>query len=444
VPDGRLAVPVGAAAVSGPLARPTARCELSVIIPTLDEAESIAALIAGVRRHLDALRVSFELLVVDGGSRDGTPRLAADAGAVVMRQPARGYADALRAGLERARGEWVLTMDGDYSHDPDFIPSLWDRRGDADLVIASRYVPGGYALTPWRRRVLSRILNRVSRTILSIPVGDLSSGFRLQRRVVVEGVPLNGRHFEALIELLAHVYNEGWRVAEVPFHYRPRAGGDSHARLVPFALAYTRTLARLWRIRNSVRSADYDDRAFSSWIPLQRWWQRRRYATVLGMVGRAQRVLDVGCGSSKILEALPHAVGVDLARTPLRFRRRTNAHLVNADLRALPVPTASVDAVVCSAVIEHVPWDPTVFAELRRVLRPGGVLVVGTPDYGRGPWRSIAWWYTRLIPDARRGGYVERYTEATLRGRLGEAGFDVQELVRIAGAEMIAKCRPIR
>lgn len=417
--------------------------ELSVVIPALDEGENIAVLVAATRRQLETLGVAHEILVVDGGSRDDTARLAADAGAVVVRQPGRGFADALRAGFTRARGEWVLTMDGDYSHDPDFIEALWARRTDAEFVIASRYVPGGYALMPWRRHVLSRILNLVCRFVLSIPVADMSSGFKLQRREAIEHIEMRGRHFDAQIELLTHVYAEGWRVAEVPFHYRPRVGGNSHARLVPFAIAFARTLARLWWVRNSVHAADYDDRAYSSRIPLQRWWRRRRYATVLAMVGRAPRVVDVGCGSSKILEALPHAVGVDVVRTPLRFRRRTHSRLVNADLRALPFAAGSVDAVICSAVIEHVPWEPALFGELRRILRPGGTLVVGTPDYGRRSWPSIAWWYTRMVPDARRDAYVERYTEATLRARLADAGFAVEEVVRIAGAEMIAKCRAV-
>ncbi len=415
--------------------------DLSVVIPTLDEGESIAPLVAAARRHLDTLGVRFEILVIDGGSRDGTPRLAAEAGAAVIRQPGRGYADALRTGLARARGEWILTMDGDYSHDPDFIGALWARRLSAEIVIASRYVPGGHAQMPRRRRLLSRILNATSRFVLSIPVEDLSSGFRLQRRSVLEGLEIRGRHFEVLIELLTRVYSEGWRVAEVPFHYRPRVGGESHARLVPFAIAYARTLARLWRLRNSIESADYDDRAFSSRIPIQRWWQRRRYAIVLGMLGHAARVVDVGCGSSKILEALPHAVGVDLAHKPLRFRRRTNARLVNADVRALPFPDAAFDAGICSEMIEHLPWEPAVFGELRRVVKRGGTLIIGTPDYGRWQWPFIEWWYTRLLPGAHGELHVQQFTETTLRANLAEAGIEVLELERIAGAEMIAKCR---
>jgi ubiquinone/menaquinone biosynthesis C-methylase UbiE len=196
----------------------------------------------------------------------------------------------------------------------------------------------------------------------------------------------------------------------------------------------------MWALRNSLESADYDDRAFDSRIPVQRFWQRRRYAMVLGMLGHAGAVLDIGCGSSKILEALPHAVGLDLNFKPLRFRRQTNRLLVNGDARALPFPDGAFEAVICSEMLEHVPFDARLFGEMARVLRPGGVLVVGTPDYGRWQWPFIEWWYTRLLPGAHGHDHVQRYTEASLRARLVEFGFEPVEARSIWHAELILKC----
>lgn len=416
-------------------------CELSVVIPALDEGASIGALVRRVRAKATRLGVPHEILVVDGGSVDGTPRWAAEAGATVVQQPGRGYADALLTGFRHARGAYVATMDADYSHDPEFLRALWAARDDAELVIASRYVAGGFAYMPAFRRLLSRILNRVSRSVLSLPFRDLSSGFRLYQRRALEGLAPRARRFDVLIEILARVRAEGWRVKEVPFHYRQRQGGRSHAGIVSFGLAYARTLARMWKLRNSLESADYDDRAFSSRIPIQRFWQRRRYAIVLGMVGRAESVLDVACGSSKILEALPHAVGLDLSFKPLRFRKQTNRFLVNGDAHALPFPDAAFAAVICSEMLEHVPFDARIFRELSRVLRPGGTLVVGTPDYGRWQWPFIEWFYNRLLPGAHGHDHVERYTEASLRARLIEFGFEPLEAASIWRAELILKCR---
>ena len=418
----------------------TSACALSVVIPALDEGASIGELVRRVAAEGTRLGVSHEVLVVDGGSTDGTPRWAAEAGATVVRQPGRGYADALLFGLRHARGQYVASMDADYSHDPDFLRALWAARHEAELVIASRYVAGGYAYMPAFRRILSRVLNTVSRSVLSLPVRDLSSGFRLYHRRVLADLAPRARRFDVLIEILARIRAEGWRIKEVPFHYRQRQGGRSHAGIVTFGLAYARTLARMWALRNSLESADYDDRAFNSRIPIQRFWQRRRYAIVLGMLGHTDSVLDVGCGSSKILEALPHAVGLDLNFKPLRFRRQTNRLVVNGDVHRLPFGDGAFGSVICSEMLEHVPFDARIFTELSRVLRPGGVLVVGTPDYGRWQWPFIEWWYTRLLPGAHGHDHVQRYTEASLRSRLAEFGFEALESQSIWRAELIVKC----
>jgi dolichol-phosphate mannosyltransferase len=415
--------------------------EVSVIIPALNEGVSIGQLVERVRRQLGALDVFAEVLVVDGGSTDETVRSASDAGARVVRQGGTGYADALRTGFQCARGRFLVTMDADYSHDPDFLGTLWRARHQAPVVIASRYVPGGYAAMPLTRRLLSLILNGVSRTVLSLPVRDLSSGFRLYDRDVLKGIHTGASHFDVLIEFLVLIFSRGWAVAEVPFHYRPRAGGRSHVRLWRFAKAYARTLARLWALRNSLQSADYDDRAFSSRIPMQRYWQRRRYDIVLRLLGRVERVLDVGCGSSKILEALPNAVGLDLNFSALRFRKRTNRLLVNGDVRSLPFKAESFDAIICSEVLQQIREDPRVFRELGRVLAKGGVLILGTPDYGRWQWRWIGRWYSRIVPEGPRWSAVERYTAASVGSRLAENGFVVLESRYILGAELILRCR---
>ena len=416
-------------------------CELSVVIPALDEGASIGELVRRVRAEAARLGVRHEVIVVDGGSVDGTPRWAGEAGASVVQQPGRGYYDALLAGFLHARGAYGASMDDDYSHDPDFLRALWASRDDAELIIASRYVAGGFAYMPLFRRLLSRILNTVSRSVLSLPFRDLSSGFRLYQRRALEGLAPSARRFDVLIEILARIRAQGWRVNEVPFHYRQRQCGRSHAGIISFGLAYAKTLARMWRLRNSLESADYDDRAFNSRIPIQRFWQRRRYAIVLGMVGRAESVLDVACGSSKILEALPHAVGLDLSFKPLRFRKQTNRFVVNGDAHALPFPDGAFAAVICSEMLEHVPFDPCIFTELSRVLRPGGTLIVGTPDYGRWQWPFIEWWYNRLLPGAHGHDHVERYTETSLRARLRQFGFEPLEAASIWRAELIVKAR---
>jgi dolichol-phosphate mannosyltransferase len=140
-------------------------------------------------------------------------------------------------------------MDADLSHPPVFIEEFWRRRDEAEVLIASRYVPGGKAQMSRFRRILSVILNRTYAVLLAVPLKDLSSGYRMYRREVLLAEAPVARDFDFLEEILVRVYNRGGRAVEIPFHYLPRGSGRSHARLLRFGWAFTKTLVRMWRLR---------------------------------------------------------------------------------------------------------------------------------------------------------------------------------------------------
>ena len=225
--------------------------ELTIIIPALNEAGSISELLSDVREHVGKRVSSFELLVVDGGSRDDTVQKSEEAGARVLRQKTPGYGSALAQGFEAAGGKYVLTMDADLSHPVEVFDALWKNRDKDDLVIASRYVSGGSADMPFYRYVLSRILNFVFSKLLSVPVRDLSSGFRLYKGNLLKTMSIESRDFNALEEILVKFIIGGHKVGEVPFHYRPRKSGSSKARLFRFALSYLKTLGKMMSLKNS-------------------------------------------------------------------------------------------------------------------------------------------------------------------------------------------------
>ncbi len=420
------------------------RPAVSVLILALDEAATIATVLRWVSRHLRREGLTYELVVVDGGSRDGTAALAAAQGARVVAQREKGYGNALREGLASCKGELVVTLDADLSHDPAVVRDLLAARDQADLVIASRYVMFGHAVAPWPRRLLSRILNWIYSTVLSLPIRDVSSGYRLYRRALLEAVQVEGRHFDVLPELIVQAYARGFRVREIPFHYRPRGGGASHARVLAFTPSYLRTLWRYWKLRNSIASADYEFRAFHSRHPLQQYWQRRRYAIVTRYAGDWSRGLDVGCGSSVILDALPGVVGLDLSLPKLRFMRGHLSHAVVAgDVRRLPFADRTFDLVICSRVIEHVPQDARILGELRRLLRVGGILVLGTPDCGRPAGRAIGAVYRRVAHGANDGVLESRYSFASLQEALQQNGFRLLEHSYVCRAELIVKAERV-
>lgn len=230
--------------------------DVSLVIPTLNEAGNIGEVVQRARRVFGELGVEHEILIVDGGSTDATCPEAEAAGARVLREDGLSYGRALRDGFAAARGSVILTMDSDLSHEPEFIETMWRNRDSADIIIASRYVLGGKADMSQFRYVLSRILNTVFTTILRVPVKDISSGFRLYRRSALQSIEITARDFDVLEEILIKLYVRGHRVREVPFHYKPRKAGKSHAKLFRFAIAYLRTLWKMGRIRYGQAKSD--------------------------------------------------------------------------------------------------------------------------------------------------------------------------------------------
>jgi len=415
--------------------------DLSVLIPVINERDNLVALLPRLHRVIAHLGCTSEVLVVDGGSRDGTVEAAEGLGSRVLVQRAPGYGGALREGFAAVSGAYVLTLDADLSHDPDFIIKLWRARDRADVVIASRYVKGGVAYMPLSRKLLSRILNRFFALGLGLPVRDMSSGFRLYRASALAGLGLEGRNFDILEEVLVKAYAAGWQVAEIPFTYYPRDAGSSHARVIAFGLDLLRAFRRLWRLRNSIESADYDERAFYSRIPLQRYWQRQRHRIITAMARGAGRTLDVGCGSSVILQSLNYAVGTDILASKLRYMRQYGVPLVRGSIAALPIRDASFDCVVCSQVIEHLPADPTMFDELTRVLRPGGLLVLGTPDYDTIGWRTIEPLYGWFAPGGYKDEHITHYTFASLTELAARYELEIVEHAYVFRSELILAMR---
>jgi glycosyltransferase involved in cell wall biosynthesis len=415
--------------------------DLSIILPVVNESDNLRQLLPRLKAVIEREGLSFEIIVVDGGSSDGTPQTAAELGARAVAERRRGYAGALETGFAEAQGNYVLTLDADLSHEPAFAAKLWRARTEADIIIASRYARGGTAFAAVTRIWLSRLLNLWMRRLLSMPVKDLSSGFRLYRREALKELELVARNFEVIEEVLVKAYAQGYRVTEVPITYFPRESGRSHARLLRFGLDLVRSSLSLWKLRNSINSADYDERAFYSLIPLQRYWQRRRHRIAISWARGATRVLDVGCGSSVIIQSLNNAVGMDVSMGKLRFLRRRGIELVRGSAFALPFRDSTFDCVISSQVIEHVPYDEVLFRELDRVLRPGGLLIIGTPDYATVGWQIIEPLYGALMPGGYRDEHITHYTRESLAGILADRGLVHEETAYVARSELMMRFR---
>ncbi len=412
---------------------------LSIVIPAMNEAQNLARLIPQAWHVIERLDCKAEIIVVVGPSTDDTALVARERGAHVIEQTTKGYGGALAEGFAAARGEWILTMDADLSHPPVVIGTIWAARETADMLIASRYVRSGSAAMPLSRMILSRILNLSFPFLLSLPIKDMSSGFRLYRREVVRDVTIKGTNFDALQELLMGAYAAGWRVREVPFAYQPRGTGQSKASLVRFAKSYLKTLRAMWNARNNLECADYDERAYTSRNPVQRAWQHWRHAIILSMARNfvGTGILHVGCGSSRILQDLPGAVGVDANERKVRYMQRYRANtVVTGSVTKLPFDDAQFDCVICTGVLEHTSDTPSPLDELLRVLDPQGTLIVSTPDWDTRAWQIISP-LAHLLSARGASSVTTRYTRTRLEGALSDRGWVATDVRYVFGAELI-------
>jgi dolichol-phosphate mannosyltransferase len=208
-----------------------------VVLPTYNEAGNLERLVSAV---LERLPDSRRVLVVDDNSPDGTGGIAdrlagrsADV-SVLHRKRKEGLGPAYLAGFREALAggaELIVGMDADFSHDPAHLSALLEAAGDADLVLGSRYVEGG-GVTEWGavRRFISRGGSTYARALLGIDVRDLTGGFKVFRREVLEGIDLASiaaRGYAFQVETTYRAIRRGFRVVEVPIVFRDRTEGSS-------------------------------------------------------------------------------------------------------------------------------------------------------------------------------------------------------------------------
>ncbi|MDY6867262.1 MAG: polyprenol monophosphomannose synthase [Chloroflexota bacterium] len=236
------------------------------LIPTYNEAENLPVLVKAI---FSQGIPNFNILVLDDNSPDGTGEVAERLStkyqgriSVLHRQNKEGLGKAYIQGLRYAldHGADVIgMMDADLSHPPECLPAMFEALQDADLVIGSRYVPGGGLDKEWPfwRKALSAFGNFYARTILSLPVKDATGGFRLWRRSALEAIPFeesrsNGYIFQVEMAYLAKL--AGLTFAEVPIYFAERTYGESKMSL----RIQIEAALRVWQLRRIYRKRNWD------------------------------------------------------------------------------------------------------------------------------------------------------------------------------------------
>jgi glycosyltransferase involved in cell wall biosynthesis len=193
--------------------------ELSVVLPCLDEAETLESCLRKARQSMERLGVTGELVVADNGSVDGSQAIAERCGARVVDVPTRGYGAALRAGVQAARGEYVIMADADDSYALDELgPFVQALRGGADLVMGNRF-EGGIdpgAMPPLHRYLGNPVLSALGRLFFRVPIHDFHCGMRGFRRDRVLSLGLRTTGMEFASEMVVRAGLRGLRIVEVP------------------------------------------------------------------------------------------------------------------------------------------------------------------------------------------------------------------------------------
>jgi dolichol-phosphate mannosyltransferase len=231
--------------------------ELTVMIPAYREGAALKDLLPKIKEAASTLTQLYEILIVDTQQpMDNTAEVcAAHDVRHIFRSGGNSYGDAIRSGIEQAQGRYLLCMDADGSHNPIYFASMWDKRDEWDIVIGSRYAPGGHTENPAILIGMSYLLNLTFRIAFNITAKDVTNSFRLYNRAVLVPLRLESNDFDILEELLikAATCHPPARIGEVPVTFERRKAGESKRKLVQFAFGYISTLQKLRKFQKDAQ-----------------------------------------------------------------------------------------------------------------------------------------------------------------------------------------------
>jgi len=204
---------------------------VSVVIPVFNEEATVGNVVTRTKKTLEQLGVSYEILVVDDGSDDRSADIAQELKARVLKKAHQGKGFALRSGFRQAKGELVVTLDADGSHQPEEIPLVlrYIREGKADFVVGSRFFDSEANKTkiPKINRTGNRMFNGLIWYLTGAKISDSQSGFRAIRSSLIKRMKLGSHGYEVESEMLVKALKMGARVAETPISFVQRTVGSS-------------------------------------------------------------------------------------------------------------------------------------------------------------------------------------------------------------------------
>lgn len=232
---------------------------ISIVLPAYKEAENLRKILPKIHEVLGENNIIYEILVVDTmNAMDDTEDVCKAYNATyVTRENGNLYGDAMRTGFQKAKGEYIVVMDADGSHNPQDIVRFYEemQKGKYSLVIGSRYCKGGYTDNNFILRFMSRVLNIAYRVLFGLKVKDVSDSYRMYDAKALKNLELECDNFDIVEEILIKLSLavDNFAVKEVPIVFSKRDAGESKRDLGKFIKSYLKTMRRLMRIKRSCK-----------------------------------------------------------------------------------------------------------------------------------------------------------------------------------------------
>lgn len=228
---------------------------ISIVIPTYNEKDNILLLIKSVEQNLKVIKnIKYEIIIVDDNSIDGTSyavnKIINRNIKLITRKNERGLATAIKTGIENSSGNYLMVMDADLSHPPEFLINLITTLKDQnlDVVIASRYIRGGRMNSNKYKYLLSKLMNYFLGIMLNLKIKDLTGGFFIINRKLLDKINMDkvfigyGDYF---FRLFYELKNIDYSYKEIPFEYVGRVSGESKTRTFKMGSDYIKTMLSL-------------------------------------------------------------------------------------------------------------------------------------------------------------------------------------------------------
>lgn len=228
---------------------------LSIVLPAYNEGASLKGLLPRIEKVLKEVDISSEILVVDTMEPlDETGKICFEFGARwIQRSGGNYFGDAIRTGIQHAKGKYVLMMDADGSHSPDDILRLYHSiiTNDADIVVGSRYCKGGDSQNGFLLKLMSWVLNFTYRTVFKLSIFDVSNSFRIYKSALFTDISLTSNNFDIVEEILIRIKKKypSIRLVEIPIYFDKRTAGKSKRDLLKFIFSYLSSMNRLLKMK---------------------------------------------------------------------------------------------------------------------------------------------------------------------------------------------------